>query len=440
MQVLSRYTYEVCGDATASADGMSLIYNSFADSMAQVPTALLDAIQDEDEKGIKKYPEELRLLKDEGFLANPQFDERDEVREWYEEATKTKESLDLTLVLSYRCNFACPYCFEAEFMSGVRMRPELQTDIVSWVDGLLQGTDFPTLHVTFFGGEPLIEKQTMYYLIEHLSELCKRKNRTFEFGMVTNGFHLTKELYEKLKALGLKHVKVTLDGDKERHDKSRPLKGGRGSFEVILKNLKDIGVLTSFTLGGNYDQGDPESVDSILSLLQRLKEEGIDQSIGSFGFKPLMNAETQTTKKYISCLGEGDLQGFLTIEKELRKRNLNRLRRVVNGPCEALMEHSLAIDPIGDIYPCAAFAGDKRACMGNVKTGYNKIYDEVVGYNAMDHPTCNTCTNLPGCFGGCRWAALKQKGDYSAFQCATDFFDKAVPTLLEMEAQSQNPA
>ena len=66
-------------------------------------------------------------------------------------------------------------------------------------------------------------------------------------------------------------------------------------------------------------------------------------------------------------------------------------------------------------------------------------YAGVSSYNAIDDPTCGECKNLPSCFGGCRWAAMKQKGDYSAFQCSGSFFEHAVPSLLMMEAGVQTP-
>ncbi len=434
MQVLSRYTYEVQRGIASAAGDMSLIYNSFADSLMQIPTELFDALKAGDETILKNYPKELRIMKEESFLVNHLFDEKDELRKWYDAHTKQTQTLPLTILLSYRCNFACPYCFEAEYLGNVRMKPETQQEVVAWTREMMLSKDFPELDVTFFGGEPLIEQETLFYLIHEFRNFCMANNRRFEFGLITNGFHLKKELYAELKELGLKRIKITLDGDKERHDKQRPLRGGRGSFEVILKNLKEIGVLTSFTLGGNYDQNDPEAVESIFKLLDYLRDEGLDNSVRKFGFKPIMNAGTKETADAIAYLGEGDMSGYLRIEKELQQRNLRSQRRVVAGPCEALIEHAISIDPLGDIYPCGAFAGDKRASIGNVHTGYNENYDKVMSYNAIDHPTCGDCKNLAGCFGGCRWAVFKQKGDYSAFQCSGEFFEKTVPTLLQLEA------
>ena len=71
-------------------------------------------------------------------------------------------------------------------------------------------------------------------------------------------------------------------------------------------------MLTSFTLGGNFDQSKPEAIASVLSLLRRLEDDGLAASVGRFAFKPIMQAGTKETESFITNLGEGDFSGFFS--------------------------------------------------------------------------------------------------------------------------------
>ena len=64
--------------------------------------------------------------------------------------------LELTLFVTERCNFRCTYCYE-DFSKG-RMRP----DVVAAVQTLIRtraSDGLKELHLSFFGGEPLLAKQ-----------------------------------------------------------------------------------------------------------------------------------------------------------------------------------------------------------------------------------------------------------------------------------------
>jgi uncharacterized protein len=165
-----------------------------------------------------------------------------------------------------------------------------------------------------------------------------------------------------------------------------------------------------------------------------VSEQGLDKSVGRYAFKPIQDAKLEATSSMVASMADGEMDVFLKIEAELKARKLPRTRRIDAGPCDALKEHSIAIDPKGDIYPCGAFAGDQRACIGNVLTGPNENYKKVTGYSAFDNPQCNSCKFLPGCFGGCRWVALLQKNDYGADNCSKPYFEKTAKALLKMEA------
>ena len=59
---------------------------------------------------------------------------------------------------------------------------------------------------------------------------------TFEWEITTNALGLTVDFVESMLKLGPGSVKVTLDGDKDTHDRARLFRNGKGSFDEIFAN------------------------------------------------------------------------------------------------------------------------------------------------------------------------------------------------------------
>ena len=49
-------------------------------------------------------------------------------------------------------------------------------------------------------------------------------------------------MVERLNACGLNGIKITLDGDRDTHNRMRPLRGGQGTFDRIIRNIREISI------------------------------------------------------------------------------------------------------------------------------------------------------------------------------------------------------
>ena len=68
------------------------------------------------------------------------------------------------------------------------------------------------------------------------------------------------------------------------HNHYRPFTSGKGSFDTLIKNIKETWDLVEIHLGGNYDQS---SVGSFVKLLDILEAEGLTpEKIASVKFDP----------------------------------------------------------------------------------------------------------------------------------------------------------
>ena len=107
--------------------------------------------------------------------------------------------------------------------------------------------------------------------------------------IITNGLLLTPELVDRLQPFGLRGIKITLDGDRETHNRMRPLRGGQGTFDRIIENIRRVAGRVRIAIGGNFDES---SVDSYPALLQFLAEQDFADQLVKVNFKPVIRTET----------------------------------------------------------------------------------------------------------------------------------------------------
>ena len=151
------------------------------------------------------------------------------------------------------------------------------------------------LTITFFGGEPLLNIPVVYDQAERAFAACQKRGVTLALGIITNGLLLTEELVDRLLPYGLGYVKVTLDGDRDTHNKMRPLRGGQGTFDRIIENVRKVAGKVRIAVGGNFDA---DSVASYPALLDFLKEQDFADKLAKVAFKPVVR-ERQIPKNII---------------------------------------------------------------------------------------------------------------------------------------------
>src|SRR5262249_36042394 len=141
--------------------------------------------------------------------------------------------------------------------------------------------------LTFFGGEPLLNLPVMYLIAQRMDESARRAGVPLAINIITNGLLLTPEIVDRLAPLGLNGIKITLDGDREAHNRLRPL-GGQGTFDRIIENIRQAAGRGRIAIGGNFDE---TSVDSYPALLASLREQDFASQLSKVNFKPIYRTE-----------------------------------------------------------------------------------------------------------------------------------------------------
>jgi uncharacterized protein len=152
-------------------------------------------------------------------------------------ASLLNDRLHLILLPTEHCNFRCTYCYE-DFSIG-RMSPATIQGVKRLIDRRL--FSLRSLSVSWFGGEPLLAREVVKGISEHIVDaVSERPDLHYEANMTTNGYLLDMSAVEHLAALGIRLFQISLDGPELLHDRTRVRANSKGSFHQIWRNLLAI--------------------------------------------------------------------------------------------------------------------------------------------------------------------------------------------------------
>ncbi len=377
-------------------------------------------------------PDEADLLKDLGMAVKDRETEKEEVFQSLDRLNANNPELHITVVLNMDCNFACTYCYEGDMKGNLYMSEDTKQGIIHLVKDIVEREKKTSLLVDFFGGEPLL---SMPLLKEIASELNAIDHISKRFTIVTNGSLIKKEIVEELIPLGLELVKITIDGPAEEHNRTRPFKNGRGSFDIIIKNLKNICDMVNIHIGGNFTE---KTYTTFPSLMDYLIREGItpDRAI-AIKFDPVLGASKDSInppKLHGACATISDpwvIEATSMLREEILKRGY-RTQKVTPLLCAVENRSAFTVNFDGLIYKCPAFLGMKGFEVGDVKNGI-KDHTETYNLGLWKNDTCMACEYLPLCFGGCRYVSLIRHGNLDTPDCKKTYLDTALENMIKQD-------
>lgn len=211
------------------------------------------------------------------------------------------DALNLIILPTEKCNFRCVYCYE-RFDKG-----KMSTKVVSGISNLIENRadELKKLEISWFGGEPTLCPDIIETISEKAIDASKKSEFDFNANMTTNGFLLSRGVFERYVELGVTSYQITLDGYEEDHDKLRKKANGSGTFQTIWKNLLEIRQTPlnfQIFLRVHFLQDGWEEKSKLLSMIA--KEFGDDQrfkvhiiAIGKFGSSADAQLNTAGAKK-----------------------------------------------------------------------------------------------------------------------------------------------
>lgn len=308
----------------------------------------------------------------------------------------------VSVYLTDACNLRCRYCF-------VQKQPRrLPVDVGRRVmDFMLAAPPaVKRVSVFFFGGEPLLEFDTMRELTAYGQAAARAKGKELRLGLTTNGTLMTDEVLEFIFANRFS-INLSLDGKPETHDANRRTVDGKGSFHLVDRAISEI-------LARNPHQGarmtyDPESVGSLYEDHEYLWGRGITNTSpipvmeNAWPAEALAEAERQQrliAQAVLARLRRGDVRrvGFLSKYAQRLKANSGRRMQQPCGICNGY----IGIGTDGVLYPCQRFAACEAYPFGTLDgITHPENRRTMLSYAADQLQGCDGCPARLACAGGC---------------------------------------
>lgn len=315
------------------------------------------------------------------------------------------DCLALTIAPTSNCNFRCPYCYEKDVLRNSRMSDNTAESLLKYIKSNMN--TIKELHITWYGGEPLLEIGRIEELSSNIIELCKENNVRYTANIITNGYFLTVDVMRKLIKAKVTNVQVTVDGIKKTHDSRRYLIDRGGTFDTIILNLKNLSSLFYDSKGFPYIglrmNVDRSNVKDIKALFGLVNQNKLNDYVHLYLGRVHIVEDIQFMKTFTTLEFDAIVRDF---ENEQNNEILHDFQLIyphkqnIHCVCDSFL--SYVIDSDGLIYKCWEEMGNKSAVIGDINrnnTGYlNKDYYEYM----LDDPTirCEGCDILPICMGG----------------------------------------
>ena len=408
-------------------ESSTLIYNSYSDSFFIVKKEFKKLISDI--QTVKhRFPHLYRrFVRTEIYVGN-NVDELHNLKERYKKIANNDSNFFLMINPTLDCNFKCWYCYENHIKKSEMDKINL-AKVKDLINNILE-TKINTFTLSFFGGEPFLKyNQIVLPLIKYTSEQCKFRNISFNISFTSNGSLITPKRITEIKNIGPLAVQITLDGNKETHNKTRFFQNGRGSYDIITKNIHNlISNGCHVRLRINYTQNTINTIKDIISNFNSATDEMKEKILVDFHRAWQDKDSMDIIPEIRKVANEFRNNGFKVL--------YNSLNEITNC-CYADKINTAIINFNGDVYKCSAkdFTKENRDVFLNEEGQI--IWNQPPQYRLslkLDNRPCQKCRIAPLCGGGCTSFIINRKKDnqeYCLYNYDNDIIDKLILDRFE---------
>jgi uncharacterized protein len=334
----------------------------------------------------------------------------------------------LVLNVTNQCNLSCTYCYEygedklVDTAAGSQPKFMDEATARQSVDFMLRESGANRVaHLTFFGGETLLNFPVLKSTIAYARARAAETGKGVDFALTTNATLLRPEIIEFLLDNDV-GITVSIDGPREVQDRFRVFANGAGSYDVVLPRVKEllrrhrgrpVGARVTLTSAGQ----------DAIGIFRHLTEE-----IGfhEVGFAPVTTAGERghavdgagkdamleqfraLAAEFLAATLDGRRHGFSNVRDTLAEIHKGVAKA---WPCGAgLGLVGVATD--GEVALCHRFAGSQRHRLGDVRLGIDRERQSAFldAHHVADKTDCQRCWARPLCAGGCYHEAQTRYG------------------------------
>ena len=318
----------------------------------------------------------------------------------------------LSLAVAQKCNLGCSYCYaEGGSFGGAARSMALQTALDSVELLFSEVRAGERVNLTFLGGEPLLNRPVVHAATRRAREIADERGVSITFSITTNGTQLTQADGDFFEQHGFA-VTVSLDGPAAVHDRLRPYRSGRGSFERVIERVVPLLERQRRMQVSARVTVTPQNLD-----LRQTLDAFVALGFHSVGFSPLLRAPTGEHELDGAGL-DAMLDAMVACGIEFERRVLagerypfanavTAMREIHRGthrpyPCGAGAGY-LGVSADGDLAACHRFVGDEEGALGDLTRGVDRARQArwLTERHVHRQEPCRSCWARYMCGGGC---------------------------------------
>lgn len=323
----------------------------------------------------------------------------------------------LSLAVAQKCNLGCTYCYAQDGAFGSAPKSMSLETAKASVDLLLAETKpDQRINIAFLGGEPLANRTVLRQTTEYASFLARARGQSIGFSITTNGTLVEPEDAAFFEKYGFA-VTVSIDGPGAEHDRLRPFKNGRGSYQRVIERVRHLLREKRVMQVSARVTVTPANLG-----LRSTLDELLDLGFESVGFSPMLASPSRrdeldgpALERMLAAMIEC---GQRFVDKAARRETyafsnmITALQEIHRGshrpyPCGAGGGY-LGVSAEGELAACHRFVGDDQGRMGSLAAGVDRLRQAewLSARHVHRQPECRSCWARYLCGGGCHHEVL----------------------------------
>lgn len=380
----------------------TLIFNALSGAFVILENKIIDLLQKGQRDIIMNiYPNMYNILVNNGILVDEAFDEIGFVHNARMSSHLSSSEFEVIINPTINCNLGCWYCYESHIPNSA-----ISDSVIESIIRLFEYqhiiNPYKSLHVSFFGGEPLLKPQSVVKIIEGAKEFSGKEKIYCDFNFTTNATLINELVLNSLKDIPCS-FQITLDGPKELHNAVRHYKeSNKGSYDTIIKNIKLILEKLSkatITIRVNFTNETLINISNILDDLEFCPRNRVSFSLHKVWQANDIDIDQSLIDSFISeAADKRFLVDYMPMELQ-------------GSVCYADRYMECVINYDGNVYKCTArdFKEENREGILNPDGSITWKIENVLKRVGQKIPSvCSKCKVLPSCFGICSQKILEQ--------------------------------
>lgn len=332
----------------------------------------------------------------------------------------------ITFIVTKDCQLACKYCYLVGKNTKERMPWDIAKKAIDYV--LNNPSDFPESSVVwdFIGGEPFLEIDLIDRICDYIKTELFRLNHhwfnSYRFSFSTNGINYNSAKVQNFIEKNKEHLSIgiTIDGTQKKHDlnriwKTKDMENGispsledeKGSYQDVVSNIPLW--LRQFPHAGTKVTISSADIQYIKESVLHLYSLGIHEVNINCVFEDVWKAgDDLLFEQQLMELADAIIDG-----EYYKNYACSFFSEHMGKPMDCVTQNQnwcgagrmLAVDAVGNFYPCTRFAQyslrEKKAwIIGNVNDGIDK--NKLRPFLTLDRCTqstqeCVECEVAEGC-------------------------------------------